>query len=128
MNLHGIAGPIISAINPMTPAVLQISSGALTNPDGTRSAKYLQPASNVSAQVQPMSYKDLAQTDGLNMQGTRVAIYVSGEVDAIVRVNKKGGDLVTISDGPHCGVYLTALVMEQWPDWVKFAATLQNGR
>jgi hypothetical protein len=126
MNLHGIAGPIVGAVNPPTPAVLQISSGAVTDAAGVRAPSYLQPVWNVFAQVQPMTFRDLAQVDGLDLQGTRVSIYVSGEVDAIVRVTKKGGDLITIDRGPHKGVYLTVLVLEQWQDWVKFAATLQT--
>jgi len=36
-------------------------------------------------------------------------------------------DRVTIASGTHRGVYLVAMVLEQWNDWVKVAATLQNG-
>lgn len=125
MNLHGIVGPMVGAINPTVPAIIQFSSGAVTNPNGTQTPSYFSPPSTISADVQPMTYRDLMQVDSLNLQGTRVAIYVSGEVDAIVRVSKKGGDLITIKSGPHAGVYLTALVLEQWDAWVKVAATLQ---
>lgn len=125
MNLHGIVGPIIGAINPPIPAIIKFSSGAVTNPNGTQTPGYFNPPSTITAQVQPMTYRDLMQVEGLNLQGTRVSIYVNGEVDAIVRVTKRGGDLITIKSGPHAGVYLTALVLEQWDSWVKVAATLQ---
>jgi hypothetical protein len=127
MNLHGIVGPMVGAINPLLPATVQFFTGSVTNPNGTRSPSYASPPSTVLAQVQPMTYRDLMQVDSLNLQGTRVSIYVSGEIDAIIRVGKKGGDLITIKSGVHAGVYLTALVLEQWDSWVKVAATLQNG-
>lgn len=79
---------------------------------------------NVSAQVQPLSYKDIEHVDSLNIGGYRRAIYISGRLDALVRMNQKGGDLVILADGT---VWLVATVLEQWPDWVKVAATLQNG-
>lgn len=127
MNLNAIAGTVTSAVNPGTPATLSISTGSTINADGTQSPRYAQPAIPVLAQVQALSFRDIQQMDGLNLQGTRVAIYLNGEVDGIVRVSKKGGDLVTISKGPHAGVYLVAIVLEQWNDWCKVAATLQNG-
>lgn len=127
MNLNAVAGPIVSTVNPLTPATVRFSSGSTTNPDGTQTPKYLAPPTPVAAQVQPMSYKDIQQTEHLNLQGMRVAIYLNGELDGLVRVNKKGGDLITIASGPHRGVYLVAQVLEQWNDWVKVAATLQNG-
>ena len=127
MNLNAVAGPIVAAVNPLTPATVRYSLGSTTNPDGTQTAKYQQPPTPVSAQVQPMSFRDLQQTEHLNLQGTRVSIYLNGELDGIERVNRKGGDLITIASGRHRGVYLVAQVLEQWDDWVKVAATLQNG-
>lgn len=127
MNLNALAGPVVAAVNPLTPASVQFSLGAVTNSDGTQTPKYQVPPTPVSAQVQPLSTGEIRQTDHLNLQGVKVAIYLNGELDGLVRVNKKGGDLVTIASGPHRGVYLVAMVLEQWNDWVKVAATLQNG-
>lgn len=127
MNLNALAGPVVAAVNPLTPASVQFSLGAVTNSDGTQTPKYQVPPTPVSAQVQPLSTGDIRQTEHLNLQGVKVAIYLNGELDGLVRVNKKGGDLVTIASGPHRGVYLVAMVLEQWNDWVKVAATLQNG-
>ena len=128
MNLHALASQVIPLVNPMTPATVKVSSGVITGPDGRQTPTFLVPVLNVTAQVQSLTYKDIQQVNSLNLQGTRVAIYLYGEFDGLVRVNKKGGDVITIAPGfPRAGVYLTALVLEQWPDWCKVAATLQNG-
>jgi hypothetical protein len=83
----------------------------------------MQAAFSLSAQIQALAFRDIVQIEGLNLQGTRRAIYLSGEIDGLVRADNKGGDLITFSNG---GVWLTAMVLEQWPDWVKVAATFQN--
>lgn len=123
MDLHGLARGAISAVNPFVLATVQISTGSTQNADGGRTPTYTT-FNNVSVQVQALSYKDLAQVEGLNLNGTRRAIYVSGELDGVVRSLGKGGDLITLPDG---SVYLVAMVLEQWPDWAKVAATLQDG-
>lgn len=125
MNLHGLASPLISIVNPKTPAGVRLSSGWTTQPNGARIPAYSAELS-VLGQVQPMTYRDIQQVDGLNLQGTRVGIYLYGQLDGLVRSLGKGGDLVIIRVGVHAGVYLVATVLEQWPDWVKVAATLQN--
>lgn len=78
----------------------------------------------ISGQVQPLTFKDIQQLDGLNIQGTQRAIYFDQAIDGIVRVDRKGGDLVTTPDGK---VWLVTLVLEAWPDWTKVAVTLQDG-
>jgi len=43
------------------------------------------------------------------------------------RVTRGGGDLITIATGGvNDGVWLVAQVLEQFPDWVAAACTLQN--
>lgn len=79
------------------------------------------------AQVQPLSFRDLQQIDGLNLQGTRKAIYLMGAIDGIIRPDGKGGDLVFLPDG---SVYLVAMVSEGWnisAGWTKVICTLQDG-
>ncbi len=83
-------------------------------------------ALNMVAQVQPMSWGDLHMVEGLNLTGTRRKIYLSGSVDGVERVHRKGGDLITIPAGVDAGVWLVAQVLEQFPDWVSAACTLQN--
>jgi hypothetical protein len=126
MDLHGIAAGAINTVNPFVPATFQVATGTfVTSDSGKRTPNYTSMA--VSAQVQSLTYMDLKQLDGINMNGTRRAIYLKGAFNGVVRPTQKGGDLVTLTDGPNAGVWLTAQVLEQWPDWCKLAVTLQNG-
>lgn len=126
MNLHGIVSGHVGAVNPFVPVSVQVSTGNTTGADGTRTPTYAAPVT-VLAQVQPLQFRDIVQMDGLNLQGTRRAIYLNGRVDGLVRVSNQGGDLITIEVGPNAGVWLVAVVAEQWADWVKCLVTLQNG-
>jgi hypothetical protein len=199
LNLHGIAGPIVGAVNPQIPVTVRISVGqGVTNPDGSQPAPgYATPGAitasiagtvlTVSAvtfgtlqqgqaladltaailpgtaitgqltgppggagtysvnlsqtvgseamttalvllgQVQPITWRDLQQMEGINLGGVRWKIYLNGEIDAIVRPEHKGGDLITITTGRHQGVWLVNQVLEAWPDWCCASITLQNG-
>lgn len=91
------------------------------------SAEAMTTALVVSAQVQPVTWRDLQQLDALNIQGVRWKAYLFGTINGVVRSENKGGDLITISSGPHQGVWLVAQVLEQFPDWCCVAITLQNG-
>lgn len=123
MNLHGIVSGKVAAVNPLQPVILQVCiEGYVTNPDGSRVPAYLPPVT-VTAQVQDLSTRDLRQLDALNIQGSMKSIYLNGTVDAISRLNAKGGDLLTLKDGT---IWLTTSVLEQWPDWVKVSVTVQN--
>lgn len=137
MNLHGIAAGYVSAVNPMVPCSVQFSTGSTTDANYVPQPGYAAPVT-IMGQVQSLTFSDLHQLDGLNLQGTKRAIYFLGDVEAIVRFSGKGGDLITTPDG---SVWLTTLVLESWlheaanpnePGWVKIAvtlqaATLQNG-
>ena len=129
MNLHQIVSSVINVVNPNQPATLQISTGPTTNADGTITPTYAAPIV-VTAQVQELSIRDLQHLDGLNIQGSSRSIYFMGEVDAIIRVSQKGGDLITTYDG---NTWLTTSVLERWDDygnsigWCKCSVTLQNG-
>ena len=81
-------------------------------------------ASTVFAQVQELTTEDIGHLDALNIQGSTRKMYVDGHVDAVVRFAEKGGDLVTRFDGT---IWLTANVLERWPDWCAVALTLQDG-
>jgi hypothetical protein len=83
-------------------------------------------AYNLIGQVQPISTRDLAQLEGINLGGVRWKVYLSGEVDAIVRPERKGGDLIQIATGRHQGTWLVVAVLEQWPDWCVAAIVQQN--
>lgn len=130
MNLHGIVSPVIAVVNPMTKVVVRFSTGFATDSAGRRTPTYEDVP--MIAQVQALSYKDLVQIEGLNINGTRRAIYLSGDVDGVSRLQRSGGDLVVFPNDsnvpPHLlgTVWLVAQALETWPDWCKIAATLQN--
>lgn len=196
MDLNGIAGPVVGAVNPRFPVTVQISTGATTAADGSRTPQYATPgaftgsiAGNVLtvtaqsqgsilpgqtiagagvvigtqvveqltgtpggigtyevtiaqtvdpsvamsaelvlvAQIQPITWRDLQMTDGVNLGGVKWKAYLHGEVDSVVRPEKKGGDLIIIASGRHQGTWLVLQVLEQFPDWVCAAIALQNG-
>lgn len=122
MNLHGIVSGAISAVNPPQSASLYRSAGYTTLPDGRQQPKYAPPAT-VNAQVQDLSQKDLAQLASMNVQGSQRVAYLNGSLFGLVRVESKGGDLLTMADG-H--TWLVTAVLEQWADWCKVALTLQD--
>lgn len=125
MNLNKIAGRATRVVNPVSPVTIKVSTGTTANADGTRTPSYADPVAAM-AQVQPLTFRDIMQIQGLNLQGTRRAIYINGEVDGLIRATNQGGDLIVFSDG---SVWLTAIVLEGWAataGWTKVAATLQN--
>jgi len=129
MNLMTLTSGIVSAINPMVSCILQVSTGYTKSPDFKQVPSYADPVT-VQGQVQSLQYRDLLQIEGLNLQGTRRAIYLQGDVEGLVRPDSKGGDLITMPDGT---VWLVAIVLENWnpldnsqSGWVKVCVTLQN--
>ena len=122
MNLHGLVQGMIGTVNPPIPIIVRVSTGNVTNPDGTRTPRYASPVT-VTAQVQDLSTKDIHQTEGLNLGGTNRALYTNGRVDGTVRVLLKGGDVIVLPDGT---VWLVVAVPEAWPDWTRAIITLQN--
>lgn len=126
MNLNNIVSRSIGAVNPIITVSIQRSCGPVTNPDGTRSPGF-EPPVKMRAQVQSLVYNDLSQIEGLNIQGTKKAVYLSGNWNGVVREDNKGGDLITFPDG---SIWLCVQVLEDLGDkegWVKIAITRQNG-
>lgn len=81
----------------------------------------------LQAQIQPITWRDLQSLDGLNITGVRWKVFLSGQIDGVVRGERKGGDLIKIPrPHRHAGTWLVAQVLEQWPDWVSAAITLQS--
>ncbi|MBI1213625.1 MAG: hypothetical protein GC190_19375 [Alphaproteobacteria bacterium] len=121
MNLHDAVSGAISAVNPPETVSWVQSTGYTIAPTGKQVPQYADPV-DLSAQVQPLSTKDLRQIEGLNLQGTLCKAYFYGEIDAIIRGASKGGDLITRPDGTR---WLVTTVLEQWPDWCAVVLTLQ---
>jgi hypothetical protein len=126
MNLHGIVANQIGAVNPFILGTVRFSTGSTTAADGTRVPTY-RDVTGIKMQVQAMGSRDLAQIEGLNLNGEKRKIYFYGEVEAIVRSANKGGDLVVIDSGVNAGTWLVNLSLEQFPDWCSVVVTLQNG-
>ena len=122
MNLHSIASSLIGAVNPPQQVVVKLSTGSSIDPSGRQVPSYA-PDLIITAQVQSLTAKDIRQVERLNLQNVQNTIYLNGQLNAIVRSLNKGGDLVVLGDGT---VYLVVAVLEQWPDWVKVAVTLQD--
>lgn len=120
MNLHQIVSGAIGTVNPHVSGTVQISTGYTTAGDGTQVPAYA-PAVTRTMQVQPLSSRDIQHLASLNIQGSNTSIYIDGELNGIVREDRKGGDLITIAGK----VYLVTTVLENWPDWTKVAAILQ---
>lgn len=120
MNLHGIAGPIIAAVNPMTDGTLRASDGYEIGAGHKQVPKY-KPDAAARLQVQPLSGKDLAHLDAQNIQGVQRSVYMYGDTQGVVRPLAKGGDLLVFSGQ----VWLVTVVFETWPDWCKVGVTLQ---
>ena len=114
----------MAAINPWVNATIQKSTGYTTAEDGTRTPAYAT-AQVVQVQKQAFQYNDLVQIDGINIQGEKCAMYITGNWDGILRQDGAGGDLITLENGTK---WLVVLVLENWADedgWVKVACVRQ---
>lgn len=120
MNLHGIAGPIIAAVNPMILATIKYSDGYEIGPGRKQIPKY-RVVPDVQAQVQPLSAGDLKHLEAQNIQGVQRSVYLYGDIQGVVRPAEKGGDLLVFGGQ----VWLVTAVFETWPDWCKVGVTLQ---
>ena len=78
----------------------------------------------MQAQVQDLTQADLRLVEGLGIQGENQKVYLYGEASSVVRVDKRGGDLITTADGK---TWLVTQVLERWPDWTAVLVTLQTG-
>lgn len=125
MNLHQFVSPIIGAVNPNQRVCVKVSTGYTTGADGMRAPSYKQ-YDGVLAQVQPLTGRDLLQLDGLNLSGLLKALYLNCQIDGVVRLTMKGGDLVQLKDGT---VWLVVQQLEGFnltAGWTKIAMQLQN--
>ena len=125
MRLHGIVAPVIGAVNRNLKAKIRPSIGYVSSTGGRRIPQYGDPFF-LNAQVQSLTYTDIIILDRLQITGIRRGIYLSGDIEGLMRVNQLGGDLIEL---PNKSVYLVAYVLENYAltsQWVKVAATLQN--
>ena len=129
MNLHGIVSGAIGSVNPLIPVAWQQSYGYTTARDGSQTPNNILPTA-IRAQVQPLTMREIDHLDGMNIQGTLRAIYLTGDAQAALRVGKQGGDLFTFLDpatGSTPQPWLAVAILEAWPDWSKAVLELQDG-
>ncbi len=77
------------------------------------------------AQLQPLSSRDLQQLEGQNLGGQKQAIYLNGDINGVVRIALKGGDLVELADGTTWLVNQQLEGFNMTSGWTKAALTLQ---
>ena len=108
-------------------AILGAGSQWSLNQSQTVALEAMATSLTLNAQIQPIAWKDIQQLEGLNIEGVRWKAFLNGQIDGLVRKERKGGDLIVIPKGHrHAGQWLVAQVLEQWPDWVMAAITFQN--
>lgn len=125
MNLHGIAGPIVAAINPWLRVEADISIGYEIAPGGKQIPQYKR-FRDIRLQWQSLTNSDVKQLQGLNISTDCRAAYVDGKFDGVVRPLSRGGDLIYLPDN---SVWLVSHTLEDWfttAGWVKIALTRQN--
>lgn len=129
MNLHSIVRGQIPAVNADRAGTWRRSSGYTTAADGSRIPTYTDVA--VQLQIQSLSGRDLQHINMLNIQGVQRAVYMYSNVQGVVRVDQKGGDLLLFSQeiGGTVATWKVVVVLETWtPDtlaWCKLGVTLQ---
>jgi len=121
MDVRGIANAVTDTVNPNISVSVQGSTGYTIGSGLKQVPSYSAPVTGF-AQVQALTQNDLRHLDGLNIQGATQSIILRGALDAVVRANSKGGDLVSFGGQ----TFLTVAVLEQWPLWTRAAIQLQD--
>jgi hypothetical protein len=126
MNLSALAGPLVAIVNPWVTAQYLPSTGVyITTADGQRTPTPPTP-SDMQVQMQALTFGDLQQISGLNIQGEKRALYCQGDIKGVARPDGKGGDLFTMPDSSR---WLVVLVLENWfttAGWTKVAVVKQK--
>ena len=121
MDLNAMANPVIESVNPNIPVSIQASTG-YTIGTGLKQIPSYAAAVSGFGQVQELSSSELRQAEGLNIQGVMRKLYLRGALNAVIRTNSQGGDLVTIAEQ----VWLVVKTLELWPTWCSALIVLQE--
>lgn len=127
MDLRRIVHAPIGMVNPNV-LVAWLRYLAYSTDGAGRSTPNYAPPLTLNGQVQPLSTDRLAHLEQLNIQGVLRSVYLRGAVASAVRENGTGGDLLQFPEVPGGSqrTWLVVLVDEQWPDWCRVTAKLQN--
>ena len=115
----GLKAAILAPVAGLLLAGLLVSAPAAYALDGRET-----PA-NDKAPVQALTFKDLTQLSGVNLNGEARAMYINGLIEGVDRPSQRGGDIITLADG---SIWLVAHVLENWnatAGWTKVAVTRQ---
>jgi hypothetical protein len=126
MNLQNIVSGYVAAVNPTITGQYQQSNGYTTGANFKPVPSYAA-AISVQIQMQALTYRDLTQISGLNINGEARAMYINGNIEGVDRAAERGGDIITLPDN---SVWLVVHVLENWSTtsgWTKFVVTKQNG-
>lgn len=123
MDLRGIANGAITTVNPNETVTVLRSTGYTIGAGARQVPSYAAPVVG-PGQVQALDADDIAQLDGLNIQGVIRAIYLRGTLAGVVRPDGTGGDIVKRKNETE--TWLVVKVLESWPDWTKAAIVRQG--
>jgi hypothetical protein len=128
MNLHRLVRGPINAVNPRIQVGWLASSGSTTDPTTGSVTPNYAALQNPWAQIQPLSTQALLHLDNLNIQGVLRKVYLYNAVASAVREDGTGGDLLQFAEVPGgpLRTWLVVVVDEQWPDWCRVTAQMQN--
>lgn len=123
MDIRGIANGATQTVNPNVAITLRQSSGFTIDP-ATRKQVPNYTSTPGYGNVQALTNDELKQLDGLNIQGTKRALYLYGDAAGVIRPDQRGGDTVTIGGK----TWLVVQVLEHWdnPTWAKVAICYQG--
>lgn len=113
--LFAIASAAIQAVNPSVPGTIYHSTGYATGTDGKRIPAY---STGVSISVQTqgaLSAPEVAQIQGLNIQGEIEGIYLLGKWRGTIKADQVGGDKVVYNGK----TWMIVHILENWSDWTK---------
>ena len=124
IDVHALANRSTSLVNPNAPITWVRSAGYTTAADGSRT-----PATTIAmmaGQVQGLTSEDLRQTDGLNISGVKRSVILRGDIEALVRADGRGGDVLQFRDSAGTvRDWLVVLVQETWPTWCRVIVVQQ---
>ena len=127
IDVRSLANGITSQVtNANIQVTWQQSTGYTTDSAGKRTPTYSPVV--LMAQVQGLSAGDLKHVDGLNIEGVKRSIHITGNMQGVVRADQKGGDIIQFAEYPG-GIarnWKVVSVMETWPTWSRVIVVLQS--
>ena len=124
IDVQALANRFTTMVNPNVPITWVRATGYTTAADGSRTPTAT--STTLAGQVQGLTSEDLRQTDGLNISGIKRSVILRGDVEALVRSDGKGGDVLQFKDATSTQRdWLVVLVQETWPTWCRVIVVQQ---